>query len=438
MGTRRHTLIGRFVDVPPDPLRLARRLVGSGLDGVAVLYDATPGPERGVAYLAAMPDAVSEALDPAAQDPVAAVGRFGQLPRWIGVIPYEARRDLERAAWCQQDQRAAPIITRPRWRRYPAVARVDHRTGHVLVVGSSHAAAQLAEALRCHEHDTPRDCAIDVIPAHPSARHVARIEHAIELIRAGDLYQVNLARRLDVSLRQGRPIDVFARLCRASCASYAAYLELSPSIRVLSTSPELLLDARASSRPPHSFRRLVTEPIKGTRPRGSDAQSDLALAAELDADPKERAELAMIVDVERNDLGRIAETGSVRVVRSGHVVSHGTVHHRKARLTACARRDASRSEVLASMVPSGSVTGAPKVRAMEVIRQLEAERRGLYTGAIGYLAHDGSMRLSMAIRTMVLSGTRGHYWTGGGIVVRSDPQRELDETNWKAAQLAGL
>jgi anthranilate/para-aminobenzoate synthase component I len=156
---------------------------------------------------------------------------------------------------------------------------------------------------------------------------------------------------------------------------------------------------------------------------------------ELEQDPKERAELTMIVDVERNDLGRVAEVGSVRLAALPHVVTHRTVHHRVALLTARTRAGVGRDDVLRSMLPSGSVTGAPKVRAMEVIASLEPLRRGLYTGAIGFIGHDGVITLSMAIRTVVLNGNEGEYWTGGGIVADSDPAREVEETQWKALQL---
>jgi len=183
------------------------------------------------------------------------------------------------------------------------------------------------------------------------------------------------------------------------------------------------------------FSALATEPIKGTRPRGGDADQDEALARELDADPKERAELAMIIDVERNDLGSVCQVGSVDLAVPPQVVTHRTIHHRKARVVGRARSDVSRTQVLEAMVPSGSVTGAPKVRAMEVIRQLEDQRRGLYTGGLGFVAHDGSVTLTMAIRTLVLRGDRGYYWTGGGIVADSDPVVERQETAWKALQV---
>src|SRR6185437_4094409 len=215
-----------------------------------------------------------------------------------------------------------------------------------------------------------------------------------------------------------------------------ACLDLGGGLAVASTTPELLLRASPGPRPA-TFGTLFTAPIKGTRPRGGDAPGDAALARALDDDPKERAELTMIVDVERNDLGRVAEVGSVRVLWGPKVVTHRTVHHRLALIAARARAGTSREEVLAAMLPSGSVTGAPKVRAMDVIAALEPARRGLYTGGIGFVAHDGGVTLSMAIRTSVLEGSEGEYWTGGGIVADSDPAREVEETRWKALQLLG-
>jgi anthranilate/para-aminobenzoate synthase component I len=229
------------------------------------------------------------------------------------------------------------------------------------------------------------------------------------------------------------------RLIEAAPTPFGAAVRFGDGVAALSTSPELFLDAAVR---PHDsarrFARLETIPIKGTRARGVDAASDEALARALHQDPKERAELTMIIDVERNDLGSVAEVGSVRVLGAPRVTALRTVHHRDAHVVARARASVSREEVIAAMFPSGSVTGAPKVRAMEVIASLEPFRRGLYTGAIGYVANDGSMRLAMAIRTVVLRGAEGEYLTGGGIVADSDPVRELEETRWKAEQLARI
>ncbi|MEZ4294683.1 MAG: anthranilate synthase component I family protein [Polyangiaceae bacterium] len=432
-------LAGRLVPVAPDPVALARGLSARGHRHVALLRAADPTSPTWsrFSYVAADPDAESDRLDPFAPSPLPPASDLARAPRWIGVLPYEARRSLERPSWRPDDTRPPALIAAPRWLRYPAVAVIDHLAGTVLSVGeSAPSALEFGLALRrahAHEAGAARDLRVVIEDDDPPAWHAERVAAARALILRGDLYQVNLARRLRVALRSGSPLALYERLAGAAPSPFSAMLSLGETT-VISTSPELLLAAEPGPRPA-SFGALVTEPIKGTRPRGAHAAEDRALAAELDADPKERAELSMIVDVERNDLGRVAVTGSVRVTAPPHVVSHRTVHHRLARVAARARPDLSRDEVLASMVPSGSVTGAPKVRAMEVIATLEARRRGLYTGGLGFIRHDGGVVLAMAIRTVVLAGDEGEYWTGGGIVADSDPARELEETRWKALQL---
>jgi anthranilate/para-aminobenzoate synthase component I len=431
-------LAGRLVPVAPDPLALARGLAARGHHHVALLHAGAPGagPCSRFSFVAADPDASSEALDPfetatSSVEP----SLLARAPRWIGVLPYEARRELERPGWRPDDTRPAALIEKPLWLRYPAVACIDHASASTLVVGESAAAADaFAASLRLAEKASfQEDPRVTVDDDEPPSRHAERIARARELILAGDLYQVNLARRLRVALLDGSPLALHERLSAAARAPFSAFLDLG-EVTVLSTSPELLLTAEPSA-DGRSFGALATEPIKGTRPRGAHAAEDAALARDLDLDPKERAELAMIIDVERNDLGRVAEIGSVRVVSPPRVVSHRTIHHRAARITARTRPGVSRGEVLRAMVPSGSVTGAPKVRAMEVIATLEPRRRGLYTGGIGLVRHDGGVLLSMAIRTVVLRGGEGEYWTGGGIVADSDPAREVEETRWKAVQL---
>lgn len=455
-------LAGRLVPVAPDPPALARALAARGHRHVALLHAADPTSPAWsrFSYVAADPDAVSDALDPledrgdpggdagraggdagrasgdADRHPWSGAGELARAPRWIGVLPYEARRSLERPSWRPEDTRPPALIARPRWFRYPAVACFDHAAGTVLVVGEGARAAEaFADVVRRAQGPLAAEApAVAVEEDEPGAWHAERVAAARALILRGDLYQVNLARRLRVALRAGTTAALYERLAAAAPSPFGALLDLGDRA-VLSTSPELLLCAEPAA-DGRGFGALVTEPIKGTRPRGRHAAEDAALAAELDRDPKERAELAMIVDVERNDLGRVAAVGSVRVAAAPHVVAHRTVHHRLARVRARARPGTPRAEVLAAMVPSGSVTGAPKVRAMEVIATLESRRRGLYTGGFGFVRHDGGAVLAMAIRTVVLAGREGEYWTGGGIVADSDPQRELEETRWKALQLA--
>lgn len=432
---------------PPSPLVLARALSLGGARSLALLHSADASSSLGrYSFIGVDPDRQSAALDPGEGEGVeGAPHALALAPRWIGVVPYEALRAIERPAWRPTEARPAPSLTRPVWLRYPAVVVVDQRAGTVAAVGqrredAATLAAKVREALALAARPSPHRVSLAVSDFDAPERHLERILHAKELIFAGELYQVNLARKLcvtfDESPSAAERLTLFERLARAAPTPLGAYLELPGGTTVLSTSPELLLLVEPSAA--GALDRLTTIPIKGTRPRGADADDDAALARALDADPKERAELTMIVDVERNDLGRVARTGSVRVVRAPHVVTHRTVHHRQAVLVARARPGLSRRELLGAMLPSGSVTGAPKVRAMEVIASLEPARRGLYTGAIGYVGYDDRLELAMAIRTLVLDGAAGEYLTGGGIVADSDPASELAETRWKAAQLERL
>lgn len=434
-------LLVRELALPPDPPVIARRLLAARARGVALLHTADraapglPSPGRW-SYVAAEPDRVSRLLDPLADDPAGcAVGPLAFVPRWIGIVPYEGRRALlERPDWVGDDARPRVRPVEPFWYRYPAIVGVDHVAGRVSVVGVDPAALDHLARLLSGAAPAAPALAVDVQDEEPTARHTERIAAAKELILRGDLYQVNLARRLSIRLRAGDPLALYLSLARHAPTAFGACLHLEDGLTVVSTSPELLL--RADPAPSGAgFGALFTVPIKGTRPRGDDPAADAALARELDHDPKEIAELTMILDVERNDLGRVAALGSVRVAAGPMVVTHRTLHHRLALLEAQTRAGASREEVLAAMIPSGSVTGAPKVRAMEVIARLEAARRGLYTGGIGFVAHDGGVTLAMAIRTAVLEGAEGGYWTGGGIVADSDPAREVEETRWKALQL---
>jgi len=437
-------IIGRQLSCAPDPIAIAGALERSGHDDVCLLHGWPSGGMRGVvSYVAAGSDRCSAALDPAGDDdPRGELPReFRGVPRWVGVIPYECRRELERPGWTRVDRRSQPFVQQPHWRRFSAVIRIDHARGDVCAIGTPAATADLMRPVTREPSVICPPPQLRVCHHDRDSAHLERVKRAIELIARGDLYQVNLARRLDVTLTADRTLALYSAMHRLAPSRYACYLRLGKQGTVLSTTPELLLAADPADRSGidgPSFARLCTEPVKGTRPRGRDAVEDELRRTELDADPKERAELAMIVDVERNDLGRVARHGSVRVAAAPHVVTHPAIHHRHARVVADTRPDASRRDVLAAMVPSGSVTGAPKVRAMEVIAELENARRGLYTGGIGFVARDGGVRLAMAIRTLVVRGLHGHYWTGGGIVADSDPARELEETRWKARQLLRL
>jgi para-aminobenzoate synthetase component 1 len=247
----------------------------------------------------------------------------------------------------------------------------------------------------------------------------------IEYIRAGDCYQVNLSQRLLAPLRE-HPLDLYGRLRTLNPAPFGAYFDLG-DFQILSASPERFLRVTNGE--------VETRPIKGTRPRGRTPEEDAALAAELAASPKDRAENVMIVDLLRNDLGRVCEFGSVRVPTLCEVESFRFVHHLVSEVRGKLRPGLGPLDLLAAAFPGGSVTGAPKVRAMEIIAELEPTARGPYCGSLGFVGFDGSMDTNILIRTF----TAGRGWVqfpvGGGIVADSDPAREYEETLHKAAGL---
>jgi para-aminobenzoate synthetase component 1 len=254
------------------------------------------------------------------------------------------------------------------------------------------------------------------------AEYEAAVRRVLEYIAAGDCYQVNLSRRLDAPLG-GHPWQLYLAMRRSSPAPFAAYLDCGTH-QVLSSSPELFLRVRR--------RHAETRPIKGTRPRGRTPEEDDALRAQLLSSPKDAAELLMIVDLERNDLGKVCEYGSVRVPRLRELESYRTVHHLVATVTGRLRAGVGPLEGLRALFPGGSITGAPKIRAMEIIEELEPVRRGVYTGGIGWVEGTGNGEWSIAIRTVTACAGRAWFHVGGGIVAESDPAAEYAETLAKA------
>jgi len=410
-------MITSAVDAPADPLVVARALAGRPALSLVRSVDGS------ATYVAADPVDESDELDP---EPALTLEPRdqGEIPRWIGLLPYEAQRSLERPT--TPDLRPPPDLSRPRWMRYDSIIKITNKVE--IISSSSRALEELRSALErgLRRTQRPEAVAIELTRAEPGSVHVERIQAALELIRSGEIYQVNLARRFSLRV-DGQAQDLLALLCPLGLTRCAVALEW-PGLTVAAATPELFLKLCPD-------RSVVTSPIKGTRPRAADALEDAALARSLDADPKERAELAMVIDVERNDLGRLAVPGTVALTVLPHVETLETVHHRLATVRAELRPEIGRRTLLEATLPSGSVTGAPKVRAMEVIRDLEAARRGLYTGALGFLREDGGLELGMAIRTLTVRGGEGSYFAGGGIVADSDPGREVEETLWKARRL---
>jgi len=259
------------------------------------------------------------------------------------------------------------------------------------------------------------------------AAYLDAVRRAKEYIAAGDIYQVNLSQRFVASLPVS-PFDLYARLRVRNPAPFAAYLDFGDG-QILSSSPERFLHFSARTR------MVRTRPIKGTRPRGVTPEEDQALACELLSSEKDRAELVMIVDLERNDLGRVCEIGSVHVPELVVLEQYATVFHLVSTVAGRLPPDRYRIDLVRATFPGGSITGAPKIRAMEIIDELEPTRRGVYTGAIGYLSFTGDMDLNIVIRTMAMREGTVWFQVGGGVVADSEPSAEYQETLDKARAL---
>jgi para-aminobenzoate synthetase component 1 len=251
------------------------------------------------------------------------------------------------------------------------------------------------------------------------------VERAIRYILAGDLFQVNLSQRLSYPAHDDA-ITLYLRLRERNPATFAAYFDAG-RFQVASASPERFLNVRDGL--------VETRPIKGTRPRGDSQASDEQIAAELLASEKDRAENVMIVDLLRNDLSRVCEPESVRVRELCRLERYAAVQHLVSVVQGQLRQPQGPLDLLKVAFPGGSVTGAPKVRAMEIITELEPTARGPYCGALGYIGFDGSMDSSILIRTITAAGGYWQFPVGGGIVAQSDPAREYEETWHKAEGL---
>jgi len=250
------------------------------------------------------------------------------------------------------------------------------------------------------------------------------VEMAKEHIEAGDVYQANLSRQWTVTVDDERSSEsVYESLCAANPGPFAGIARWQGT-SIISSSPERLLRVRDGT--------ISTRPIAGTRRRGDDEAADDNLSNELFAHPKERAEHVMLIDLERNDLGRVSRPGSVEVDEMMVLESYAHVHHIVSNVRGTLRRDTTPGMAIGAVFPGGTITGCPKVRCMEIIDELECAPRGAYTGSMGYLNRDGSLDLNILIRTMVKRDQQITFRAGAGIVADSDPQAELDETRAKA------
>ncbi|HEU5136291.1 MAG TPA: aminodeoxychorismate synthase component I [Steroidobacteraceae bacterium] len=253
---------------------------------------------------------------------------------------------------------------------------------------------------------------------------LARVRAAQEHIAAGDLYQANLSRRWQLQLHDRESAaKVYEALRQANPAPFAASVQL-PGMAIFSSSPERLMRIEG--------REISTRPIAGTRARHGSAEQDLRDTAELVAHPKERAEHIMLIDLERNDLGRVCEAGSVTVDEYMVTESYAHVHHIVSNVRGRLRAECSPVDALRALFPGGTITGCPKIRCMQIIAALEGEGRGAYTGSLGWLGVDGDADFNILIRTLTMRGDRIELRAGAGIVADSVPEKELEETRAKA------
>jgi anthranilate synthase component I len=265
------------------------------------------------------------------------------------------------------------------------------------------------------------------VAEEPAERFVQGVRAVLEAIGRGDVYQANLSRGWQARLAAGAtPADLYRRLRAANPAPFAGSAAL-PGFALLSSSPERLLRIRGNV--------ASTRPIAGTRPRGESASHDAALRTELRLNEKEQAEHVMLVDLERNDLGRICRGGTVRVDEFMTIESYATVHHIVSNVLGELRDGVTPGAAIAAVFPGGTITGCPKVRCMELLGELEGTPRDAYTGSMGYLGRDGSLDLNILIRTLAVRDGMVEFRTGAGIVADSHPESELEETRAKARGL---
>ncbi len=430
----------------PDPYEVARKL--AHLPHLLFLDSADRHPDRGrYSYVMADPVGVVRTFDKATvSSKLARPPSIAGLPPFqgglAGLFGYSLGTQFEPTTPANADLFGMPDVVVG---QYEWVVAFDHKVNRCWVV--SHRGGSCARGVKqCVTENylgsfrppSPFAIPLRVSDQHPLRGHtgvtsnfsrdsyIDAVRRAVEYVHAGDIFQVNLSQRLLAPLTE-HPLDLYGRLRQVSPAPFGCYFDLG-DFQIVSASPERFLQVSPTG-------DVVTCPIKGTRPRGKTPAEDAALLLDLTTNPKDRAENVMIVDLLRNDLGRVCEYGSIGVPRVCEVETYNYVHHLVSEVRGKLRAGLTPFDLLRAAFPGGSVTGAPKVRAMEIIAELEPTARGPYCGSVGFVGFDGAMDTNILIRTF----TAGRGWlqfpVGGGIVADSDPQTEYEETMHKAAGL---
>lgn len=423
--------LGRYSFIGSDPFLIMR----SQGEDIAILEQGQERDVKGNPF-----DVLGQLLDRYRVEPHPSLPLIGGA---VGYLSYDLGKFIERLPSIAIDDLQLPECY---FAFYDAIAAFDHREGKVYIISTGfpeteqglrdrRARARLRElqALLSAEaavsEETPLgDVSPEEAPLHCNFEHQAyleAVERAREYICAGDIFQVNLSQRFDAPLSSA-PYDLYRCLRAVNAAPFACYLNFDEVV-VVSSSPERFLHLRGDM--------VETRPIKGTRPRGKTPAEDVAMAQELVKSIKDQAEHVMIVDLERNDIGRVCRYGTVRVSELMALEKYATVFHLTSTVEGRLRPDKGRIDLLKACFPGGSITGAPKVRSMEIIEELEPTKRSVYTGSIGYLSFSGDMDLNIAIRTILMTRGRAYFQVGGAIVYDSEPEAEYQETLDKAKAL---
>ncbi|MEX6507386.1 aminodeoxychorismate synthase component I [Jiella sp. M17.18] len=422
----RHETLGRYAFVAADPF--ATFTVNA--DGALLDGNRLPGPPL---------TALGSVLDRFRCDTLPGLPPFQGGA--IGVIGYDFAHHLERLASPGDLDPAEPSL---RLNLYDTVLALDLQERRAFLIASGHPAegpdrlARARERLGAFRQALSRPSRHEADAGLPSpgldwrsnflaADYRAAIERVREYILDGDIFQANIAQTFSAALPEGfDPFALYLKLRRTNAAPFGAYLDY-PGLQIASSSPERFLKLAG--------RAVEARPIKGTAKRSADSAQDRALAAALLASDKDRAENVMIVDLLRNDLSRVCEPDSVEVPVLCGLESYAAVHHLTSVVTGRLRGGMTATDLVAASFPGGSITGAPKIRAMDIITEIERTARGAYCGSIGYFGFDGSMDLNIAIRTVSFSRGRARLSAGGGITVLSDPAAEYEETFTKAMRV---
>lgn len=363
----------------------------------------------------------------------------------IGCISYDAGRLLEQLPGQAEDDLDFPDLF---FRFYDNVLAIDHSSGRTYITAlgileaPEYSLTAIMETIKAEERPDERSGREQSCPVSADVRAEApfrskftsndtpesyrqKVGRIKQYIEAGDVYVMNLTQRLEVHIDQS-PHAIYHKLREVNPAPFAAFLQVE-DWAVLCASPERFLKVRDGE--------VQTRPIKGTRPRGRNEEEDERNRTELINSGKEKSELLMIVDLERNDLSKVCAPHTVKVTDLFALETYATVFHLVATVTGQLQSGQTAVDCLAACFPGGSITGAPKIRAMEIIDELEPVRRGLYTGSIGYLGFDGSCDMNMVIRTLMVKGEQGYIGAGGGITFESEEEAEYQETLDKAKAL---